>query len=49
MKKEKSVALVQQLNNKQGHIELLLESDRELERIKNISFLAIYGLCMENS
>ena len=33
--KEKNVALVQQLNNQQGHIKLLLESDRELERIKN--------------
>lgn len=32
---ETNTSLTQQLNNKQGHIELLLESDRELERIKN--------------
>lgn len=33
--KDETRLIVQQLNNKQGHIELLLESDRELERIKN--------------
>ena len=32
---ETNTSLTQQLNNQQGHIELLLESDRELERIKN--------------
>lgn len=30
-----NISLQEQLNNKQGHIDMLLESDRELERIKN--------------